>query len=123
MAVHFNIACAYSLNEQVDKAFYHLDRAVALGFNDFKRIKEHDALAYIRIQDQFDEFEQNGFRLIKQLDAPKENLLDTPLELSDNASANESADLLEQLQKLGELREKGLLTEEEFAAQKKRLLE
>lgn len=115
VAVHFNIACAYSLNENVEKAFYHLDRAVALGFNDFKRIKEHDALAYIRIQDQFDEFEQNGFRLTMQLEAPKENLLDdTP---------NESTDLLEQLKKLGELREKGLLTEEEFVAQKKRLLE
>jgi len=30
--------------------------------------------------------------------------------------------LLEQLKQLGELREKGLLTEEEFAIQKKRLL-
>lgn len=118
VAVHFNIACAYSLNENVDKAFYHLDRAVALGFNDFKRIKEHDALAYIRIQDQFEEFEQNGFRLVQQLEAPRENLLDTI-----PAEEPASADLLEQLQKLGELREKGLLTEEEFAAQKKRLLE
>lgn len=115
VAVHFNIACAYSLNENVEKAFYHLDRAVSLGFNDFKRIKEHDALAYIRIQDQFEEFEQNGFRLTMQLEAPKENLLDT--------TPGESTDLLEQLKKLGELREKGLLTEEEFVAQKKRLLE
>ena len=115
VAVHFNIACAYSLNENVEKAFYPLDRAVSLGFNDFKRIKEHDALAYIRIQDQFEEFEQNGFRLTMQLEAPKENLLD--------ATPSESTDLLEQLKKLGELREKGLLTEEEFVAQKKRLLE
>jgi TM2 domain-containing membrane protein YozV len=115
VAVHFNIACAYSLNENVEKAFFHLDRAVALGFDDFKRIKEHDALAYIRIQDQFEEFEQNGFRLTMQLEAPKENLLD--------AAPSESTDLLEQLKKLGELREKGLLTEEEFVAQKKRLLE
>ena len=115
VAVHFNIACAYSLNENVEKAFFHLDRAVALGFDDFKRIKEHDALAYIRIQDQFEEFEQNGFRLTMQLEAPKENLLD--------AVPSESTDLLEQLKKLGELREKGLLTEEEFVAQKKRLLE
>lgn len=119
VAVHFNIACAYSLNENVDKAFYHLDRAVGLGFDDFKRIKEHDALAYIRIQDKFEEFEANGFRLVRQLDAPKENLLDTAPAEEETASS----DLLEQLQKLGELRQKGLLTEEEFAAQKKRLLE
>ena len=122
VAVHFNIACAYSLNEKVDKAFFHLDRAVALGFNDFKRIKEHDALAYIRIQDQFDEFEKNGFRLVKQLEAPKENLLDTAPE-EETSNETTSPDLLEQLRKLGELREKGLLTEEEFAAQKRRLLD
>lgn len=110
IAVHFNLACAYSLNEQTSKALYHLDKAVLFGFDDFQRIKEHDALAFIRIQPEFEEFEQNNYRLVPQLDAPKEDLLDT------------STDLLEQLKKLGELREKGLLTDEEFAAQKKKLL-
>ncbi|MEO0338202.1 MAG: TM2 domain-containing protein, partial [Bacteroidota bacterium] len=28
IATHFNIACAYSINENVERAFYHLDRAV-----------------------------------------------------------------------------------------------
>jgi TM2 domain-containing membrane protein YozV len=115
VAVHFNLACAYSLNEDAEKAFYHLDRAVGNGFNDFKRIKEHDALAFLRIQPPFEEFEQNGFRSIPRLDAPKENLLDS------NPDAG-SEELLEQLRKLGELREKGLLTNEEFTAQKKKLL-
>jgi len=110
IAVHFNLACAYSLNEQTPKALYHLDKAVLFGFDDFKRIKEHDALAFIRIQPEFEEFEANNFRLIAQLEAPKEDLLDT------------ASDLLEQLKKLGELREKGLLTDEEFSAQKKKLL-
>nr|HQU60776.1 NINE protein [Saprospiraceae bacterium] len=32
VATHFNLACAYSLNENVEKAFYHLDRAVVNGF-------------------------------------------------------------------------------------------
>ncbi|MDX1665911.1 MAG: NINE protein [Saprospiraceae bacterium] len=111
VAVHFNLACAYSLNEKPEKAFYHLDRAVDYGFDDFKRIKEHDALAYLRIQDQFEEFEKNGFRLVPKLEPPEEESLDL-----------ESSDLLERLKKLGELREKGLLTEEEFSAQKKKLL-
>jgi len=124
VAVHFNIACAYSLNENTERAFHHLDRAVALGFNDFKRIKEHDALAFIRIQDKFEEFEQNGFQLTMQLDVPRQNLLDTiPTTTTPTTTSGESTDLLEQLKKLGELREKGLLTEEEFVAQKKRLLE
>lgn len=110
IAVHFNLACSYSLNENGNKAFYHLDKAVEYGFNDFKRIKEHDALAFLRIQDQFDQFEKNGFRSIVQLEAPKDDLLSTDI------------NLLDQLKKLGELREKGLLTEEEFAVQKKKLL-
>lgn len=124
VAVHFNLACAYSLNEQPEKAFEHLDKAVDMGFNDFKRIKEHDALAFLRVQPQFDEFEKNGFRVQHQPDkienqtvvlekkAPEE---ETVLELG-------GGDLLEQLKRLGEYREKGLLTEEEFASQKRKLL-
>ncbi len=112
VAVHFNMACTYSLLENVDKAFYHLDKAVDLGFNDFKRIREHDALAYLRIQPQFEEFEKNGFRLERKLETV----------LQEEALDLNNEDLLRQLKKLGELREKGLLTEEEFAAQKKKLL-
>ena len=110
VAVHFNLACAYSLNEKANKSFYHLDKAVEFGFNDFKKIKEHDALAFLRIQDQFEDFEKNGFRLVQKLEAPQEDLLNTDV------------NLLDQLKKLGELREKGLLTEDEFAIQKKKLL-
>jgi len=115
IAVHFNLACSYSLMEKANDAFYHLDKAVAFGFNDFQKIKEHDALAFLRIQDEFDNFEENSFRLTPKLEAPKVNLLD-------EIPQNTSNDLLEQLQRLGELKEKGLLTEEEFVVQKKKLL-
>jgi len=111
IAVHFNLACAYSLTEKKDKAFEHLDRAVALGFADFEKIKSHDALAYLRIQDEFVPFEKNGFRLGQE--AGPENA---------GPSLAENQNLLEQLKKLAELREQGLLTEEEFSLQKKRLL-
>ena len=108
IAVHFNLACAYSLMEQKEKSLYHLDRAVGLGFKDFEKIKNHDALAYLRIQDEFEAFEKNGFRLKGSQ--------------SNSQRAEGDAALLEQLQKLAELREKGLLTEEEFLFQKKKLL-
>jgi TM2 domain-containing membrane protein YozV len=120
IATHFNIACAYSLNEKVEKSFFHLDRAVALGFNDFSRIKEHDALAFIRIQDEFEEFEKNGFRLQVPAKALGEN---EPAETANTEAELELPnDLLEQLNKLNELKNKGLLTEEEFAVQKEKLL-
>ena len=114
VAVHFNLACAYSITEQAAKSLNHLDEAVKNGFVDFDKIKEHDALAYIRIQDEFEDFVKNGY------------CLDSPMIADPSPTVTEepsiSTDLLEQIKKLGELREKGFLTEEEFAAQKKRLL-
>lgn len=111
-AIHFNIACAYSLCENAPMAFQHIERAVALGFNDFKRIKEHDALAYLRIQDEFNTFERNGFKRLtpQQQETPENDLLST------------QPDLLDQLNKLSDLKDLGLLTEEEFVDKKKKLL-
>ncbi len=119
VATHFNLACAYSLNENIEKAFFHIDRAVANGFNDFQRIKTHDALAFLRIQEGFEAFEKNGFRL--PADKPSEQA-EQPAPPAEEDALEGQPDLLEQLRRLGELREKGLLTEEEFALQKKKLL-
>ena len=116
IAVHFNLACAYSITEQAGKSLNHLDYAVKNGFVDFDKIKNHDALAYLRIQDSFEEFVKNGYCLDKPVEVketPKPIVMEEP---------SISTDLLEQIKKLGELREKGFLTEEEFAAQKRRLL-
>ena len=108
IATHFNIACAYSIMEGKEKAFYHLSKAVELGYSDKEKIQTHDALAYLRIQDEFEGFVQNGYRL-KTGSSQQESIAG-------------NSDLLEQLNKLAELREKGLLTQEEFELQKKKLL-
>jgi TM2 domain-containing membrane protein YozV len=112
VAVHFNLACTYSLTENKKEALYHIDRAVAYGFKDFKRIREHDALAWLRIQDEFIDFSANNFRLSSQKTAASKgiNILET------------RPDLLDQIKKLSELRNKGFLTEAEFAAQKRKLM-
>ncbi|MEM6397171.1 MAG: NINE protein [Bacteroidota bacterium] len=124
VAGHFNIACAYSSEEQADKAFYHIDRAVALGFQDFERIRTHDSLAYLRIQDEFPMFAEGGFRLSPDVKSKPESSTDTmaPSEERTEAEAAPTGDLLDQLNRLAELKEKGLLTEAEFTRQKKRLL-
>lgn len=108
ISIYFNLACAYSQVENVELAFEHMSRAVELGFNDFEKIDTHDALAYMRIQPQWESFKTNGYRLRKELSSPKENLLDNDL-------------LLEQLKKLNELKERGLITEDEFIEQKTKL--
>jgi TM2 domain-containing membrane protein YozV len=121
IATHFNLACAHSLMEHKDKSFYHLDRAVALGFDDLERIKTHDALAYLRVQPEFLTFEANGFRLAATVEPARKNPNEAPAAQS-NGPAGGNSDLLEQLNRLSELREKGLLTEDEFRVQKEKLL-
>ncbi len=124
VASHFNIACAYSVEEEADRAFYHLDRAVALGFDDFTRIRTHDSLAYLRVQRAYPTFAEHQFRLASAPPTPLKNT-DDPLVASDTPLDTTSPvhdELLEQLQRLAALREKGLLTELEFSTQKRRLL-
>lgn len=109
-ALHFNIACAFSLTEEKDLAFFHLDQAVQYGFKDYDRIKRHDAFAYLRVQKEFEAFEQAGYRLVEQksLEPAKEDLL------QDDA-------LLSQLKKLADLRERGLISEKEFIEEKAKI--
>lgn len=122
IATHFNIACAYSISERPEEAFKHLDLAVQFGFNDFAKIREHDKLAYLRIQDEYEDFAKNGFRLPGNEAASAPSASSTKQAMPGEEEVEDHSHLLEQLKQLGELREKGLLTEEEFAIQKKRLL-
>ncbi|RLD18077.1 MAG: hypothetical protein DRI69_10980 [Bacteroidetes bacterium] len=111
ISLHFNIACAYSLTESADKAMTHLAKAVEYGFKDFNKIKTHDDLAFVRIQPEFEQFAADGFMITRapQLEPPKENLLDDDI-------------LLSQLNRLSELKNKGLITEKEFLAEKHKLV-
>ena len=112
-SIHFNLACAYSLTEQAEKAFFHLDRAVALGFKDFERIKTHDGLAFLRIQPGFESFEQRGYQVVHQIEGEKPE--------HDLLQKITNPNLLEQLRKLEELRGKGLLTDEEYDFQLRKI--
>ena len=90
-ALHFNIACAYSLEEKAYESFYHLEQAVNFGFTDTDKILSHEALAYIRVLPEFELFQKNRYRsseewLLKLKDAkPEEPLIlkqEVPLTLN-----------------------------------------
>ena len=119
IALHFNLACAYSLEENIEKTLYHLDKAVGYGFKDFDRIRKHDAFAFLRVQDAYLSFEANQFRIPAQTTAGTN---EKTVEVEEADLLSTQPDLLDQIKKLGDLREKGLLTEEEFAEQKRKLL-
>ena len=113
-AVHFNLACCYSLTEKPDPAFFHLGKAVQFGFVDFDKIEKHDGLAFLRTLPEFEEFVKNGYQRVIALPGAQEDLL--------SRQPTQHLSLLEQIQQLGELRNKGILTEEEFVSQTKRVL-
>ncbi len=46
--VHYNLACSYSLNEQFEAAAAALNRALDLGYRDFKRLAKDPDLAKFR---------------------------------------------------------------------------
>lgn len=117
VSINFNIACAYSLTEKKEEAFKHLSRAVTLGFNDFERIQTHDDLAFVRIQPEYDTFKKSGFKVYSNNTGREKTETQTEVV---TASENNDA-LLDQLSRLAELKDRGLLTEEEFRMEKKKL--
>ena len=110
-SIHFRMAGIYSMLENKDKSYFHLQRAKECGFNNLQSVDDKDDFAFIRIQDDYEAFKEAGFKLIEKpsLEAPKEDLLQDDL-------------LLSQLNKLKKLREKGLLSEKEFLYEKEKLL-
>lgn len=109
--VHFILSCSYSLMENTKASLFHLNKAVEQGFVDFKKIEDHDALAFLRTQPEYEGFVNKGFQTYNKIEAPEqeeERALDDLV--------------LNKIQRLGELKEKGFITSEEFEIQKKKLL-
>jgi len=100
------------LTEQADLAFEHIDKAVQLGFNDADKINTHDAFAFLRVQDKFQAFKNNGYRLGGMTKQNK----------TIKVEQEEHGNLLEDLKRLAEKRQQGLLSEQEFLLEKKKLL-
>ena len=131
-AVHFNIACCYSINEDLDQAMFHLDKAIEFGFVQLDRVHDHPALAFTRTSEVFENFVKRGYRLNVQPSAVPQPVaeaveeikvdLNAAIETTAPEQASLLPDLLEQISRLGELKEKGVLTEDEFEAQKQRIL-
>jgi TM2 domain-containing membrane protein YozV len=108
--VHFKLACLYSVLEQTDSSFFHLAKAVEKGFYDLDKIKTHDHLSYLRSQQPaFDNFVNNGYKLTKRIPVPAPGL-----GLTDN--------VISQIEKLAKLRDQGIISDDEFQAQKSKLL-
>jgi tetratricopeptide (TPR) repeat protein len=127
-AIHYNLAATYSMLEDEQLAFQHLEEAVEYGFDQVEKIHNHDALAFLRSRPAFQAFVDNGYRLpVLGLEAPEESeelelKAARPSPVAKDAAPPPSDKLLEQIVELGKLRDRGILTDEEFAQQKEKLL-
>lgn len=52
--IYFNLACIYSLQENIKNGIQSLELAIKYGFTDLNAIKTNDKLAYLRIQDEYE---------------------------------------------------------------------
>ncbi len=123
--VHFNLACCHSMLRESEPAFFHLQQAVDKGFPDRNKIFDHQALAWLNHLDTMDDFIRDNFH--KSTSAPSQEP-ETPLDLTairekEAVAVDTSPDLLEKIEELGRLKERGILTEEEFQMQKRRWLD
>ncbi|HMG16731.1 MAG TPA: NINE protein [Saprospiraceae bacterium] len=106
-ATHFNLACAYSVNEDADKAFYHLSKAIEYGYKDTEKLKTHEGLSFIRTMPEYQEW------ILKYIN---------PTQIYEKESGEELPDLLDQIKILNERRERGELDEDKFLKERKKLL-
>jgi len=127
--VLFRIACCNSLLEQKEEMFSNLDKAIKKGFKDFDKIQTMDALAFLRIQKEYDAIKASGYTQWTLAPEDEErNDVDVTVPAEAEAAPAEDIrqplstdELLAELKKLGEMRQNGQLTEEQFAVEKQKL--
>jgi tetratricopeptide (TPR) repeat protein len=105
---HFNLACCYS-QLQNPGALKQIELAVSKGYTNFDKIKTYEYLNWIRQQENFESFIQRGYSM-EALETKKNNFSD-------------SEDPIKKLEKLIAIKDKGLLTPEEFNDLKKKILD
>ena len=131
---HFNLACSYAQLGQYGEALRHLEHSVTFGLPKPERIEKHPALAGLRKQAAYRTFRSNNFRRLNliELTAPgpkatEEEVLEDfntppPADVPRDAKGTMSVDLLEQITRLRELHDAGVLTQQEYQRQKEKLM-
>lgn len=116
--VQFNLACCYALLGQYPNALRALEVAVTHRLPKPERIESHPALAELRESEAYARFRENNYRQLRLTELP-------PVEqqVREEASGTEvPADLLEQINRLRELHDSGILTPHEYRTQREKLL-
>lgn len=141
---HFNLACSFAQLGQYGEALRHLELSVTFGLPKPERIEKHPALAALRKHASYRSFRANNFRRLNLLDLTEPKASDTKIvgeaeTIEDfNAPPRQTQpkaapaldlnapppgpDLLEQITRLRELHDAGVLTQQEYQKQKEKLM-
>lgn len=134
--VHFNLSCCYALLNQYTEALRHLELSVTYELPKPERIESHPALSELRDSEAYRTFRSNNFRQLNLValtrNEPRSRQEETEDILEDFATPPrsqasrrrnaEDVDLLEQMARLRELHESGILTQREYRKQREKLL-
>lgn len=73
--IHFYLACAYSVQENLPMAYEHIKKAVEKRLQDTEMILNHDMLAYLRLHKGFEAFLNSSFSAydVSSLDKDEKN--------------------------------------------------
>ncbi|TXF86291.1 NINE protein [Neolewinella aurantiaca] len=143
---HFNLACSYAQLGQYGESLRHLELSVTFGLPKPERIEKHPALAALRKHSSYRSFRANNFRRLNLLELTEPKATDTPIVDETETIENFNApppprttetmpppppafdapppgpDLLEQITRLRELHDAGVLTQKEYQMQKEKLM-
>ena len=109
-------ARCYSLLEEAGPAYRHLRRAVQLRASNLELVADDAGFAWLRTREDFPERRRAGFAEVAVAPPGGRAEQDPP------ALPPRVGDVLDRLEQLGRLRSRGLLDDEEFAREKRRLL-
>lgn len=137
---HFNLACSFAQLGRYPEALQHLELSVTFGLPKPQRIEKHPALGAMRKLPAFQQFRSNNYRrqdyigprenayqatiLVEEDNEPVETIQDfgSPPLVNRPSAPKVDGDLLEQISRLRELHDAGILTPKEYQLQKERLL-
>lgn len=134
---HFNLACSYAQLGQFGEALRHLELSVTFGLPKPERIEKHPALSALRKHSSYATFRANNFRRLNLIEMttpvekPAAEVVEEVLEdfstpppaaSFDTDARPPGPDLLEQITRLRELHDAGILTQQEYQTQKEKLM-
>lgn len=142
---HFNLACSYAQLGQYGEALRHLELSVTFGLPKPERIEKHPALAALRKHSSYRSFRSNNFRRLNLLELTEPKATDSKIvgeeetiedfnappprkakvdaaPVADLNAPPPGPDLLEQITRLRELHDAGILTQREYQTQKEKLM-